>query len=73
MADPNHTESMDQIHSSEREIEALENKINESDQLTAPEDYAAIRHEQEQHRQRILTSKAEIDQNKWSDGEGTQK
>jgi hypothetical protein len=67
MADPNHAESMDQIHSSEREIEALENKINESDELTAPADYAAIRHEQEQHRQRILRSKADIDLNKWAE------
>ena len=67
MADPNNIESMDQIHSSEREIDALENKINESDESTAaPDDYAAMRSEQEQHRQQILKSKADIDQNKWS-------
>jgi hypothetical protein len=67
MADPNHIESMDQIHSSEHEIDALENKINESDEsTTAPDDYAAMRSEQEQHRQQILKSKADIDQNKWS-------
>jgi hypothetical protein len=34
MSDPNHTESMDQIHSSEREIDALQNKINESNDST---------------------------------------
>jgi hypothetical protein len=67
MADPNHTQSMDQIHSSEREIDALENKINGSDDsTTGPEDFAAMRSEQEKHRQQILKSKAEIDQNKWS-------
>jgi hypothetical protein len=68
MADPNNIESMDQIHSSEHEIDALENKINESDESTiAPDDYAALRSEQEKQRQQILKSKAEIDQNKWSE------
>ena len=68
MADPNHTESMDQIHSSEREIDALQNKItNADDSTTGPDDYAAMRSEQERHRQQILKSKAEIDQSKWSE------
>jgi hypothetical protein len=59
---------MEQIHSSEREIDALENKINESDEsTTTPDDFAVMRSEQEQHRQRLLKSKAEIDQNKWSE------
>jgi hypothetical protein len=66
MADPNHTEAMDQIHSSEREIDALQNKISESDDSTTAEEYDAMRHDQEKHRQQILKSKAEIDQNKWS-------
>jgi hypothetical protein len=67
MSDPNNTESMDKIHSSEREIDALENKINESDDATTgPDDYAAMRSEQEKQRQQILKSKADIDQNKWS-------
>jgi len=67
MADPNHTDLIDQIHSSEHEIDALENKINELDESsTAPEDYAAMRSEQEQHRQRIIKSKADIDKSNWS-------
>ncbi|MGF7183365.1 translation initiation factor 6 (eIF-6) [Tunturiibacter psychrotolerans] len=67
MSDPNHTELMDQIHSSEREIDALQNKINACDDSTTTNDYAAMRREQEKHRQRILKSKADIDQNKWSE------
>jgi hypothetical protein len=67
MADPSHTESMAQIHSSEREIDALQNKItNADDSTTGPDDYAAMRHAQEKHRQQILKSKADMDQNKWS-------
>jgi hypothetical protein len=67
MSDPNHAESIAQFHSSEREIDALENKINESDDSTTdPNDYAAMRSEEEKHRQQILKSKADIDQNKWS-------
>jgi hypothetical protein len=68
MADPNHDDLMRQIHSSEREIDALENKINESDEsATGPSDFSAMRNEQEQHRQRILKSKADIDLRKWSE------
>ncbi|MBB5331724.1 hypothetical protein HDF14_005373 [Edaphobacter lichenicola] len=71
MADPNHIESMDQIHSSEQDTDALENKINESDEsTTAPDDYAAMRHEQERLRQVILQRKSEIERNNWSDLKG---
>lgn len=47
---------MDQIHSSVREIDALENKINRSDDSTS-DDYAAMRSEQEKQRQQILSRK----------------
>ncbi|NYF88900.1 hypothetical protein RBB79_05125 [Tunturiibacter empetritectus] len=68
MADPNHADSIAQIHSSEREIDALENKINEADESTTePKYYAAMRREQEQHRQQILKSKSEIDQKKYAE------
>jgi hypothetical protein len=67
MADPNHTEAMDQIHSSEREIDALQNKISECDDSTPADEYAAMRHEQERHRQLILQRKAQIDRNKWAE------
>ena len=68
MADPNHADSIAQIHSSEREIDALENKINESDEsATEPKAYAAMRREQENHRQKILKSKAEIDQKMYAE------
>jgi hypothetical protein len=67
MADPNHTESMDQIHFSEREIEALENKISESVEAKTDDNYTALRREQERHRQRILQFKSQIDRNKWSE------
>jgi hypothetical protein len=67
MSDPNHTESMDQIHSSEREIDALQNKINESNDSTTAYEYAAMRHGQERHRQLILQRKSQIDRNKWAE------
>ncbi len=70
MFDPNHTESMDQIHSSEREIDALQNKINECDESTTGDEYAAMRHEQEQHRQLILQRKSQIDRHNWTEQKG---
>ena len=52
-----------QIHGSEREIEAIENKIASSDNLhTTPSDFAAMRSEQERHRQEALGCKASIDE-----------
>jgi len=61
MADPNHTEAMGQIHSSEREIDALQNKISNSDDSTTADEHAPMRHEQERHRQLILQRKSQID------------
>jgi hypothetical protein len=67
MSDPNHEAMMNQIHLCESEIDALENKITEADESTTePKDYAAMRSEQEQHRLRIVESKADIEQGKWS-------
>jgi len=67
MADPNHAELVNQIHSSEREIDALENRIaNLDDSIVYSADCAAMRNEQEEHRQRILKWKSDIDENKWS-------
>jgi hypothetical protein len=66
MADPNHAELIEHIHSSEREIDALENKIaNSDDATTIPADYSAMRTQQEEHRQRILKCKSDIDLQKW--------
>jgi hypothetical protein len=51
-----------QIHEAEREIDALECKIRFADlKTTYPDEYDAMRSEQEQHRQQILKSKASID------------
>jgi len=51
-----------QIHEAEEEIEALECKIKFADlKTTYPDEYNAMRCEQEQHRQRILKSNASID------------
>jgi archaellum component FlaC len=51
-----------QIHEAEEEIEALECKIRFADlKTTYPDEYNAMRCEQEQHRQQILKSNASID------------
>jgi hypothetical protein len=51
-----------QIHEAEQEIEAIECKIEFADlKTTYPDEYNAMRCEQEQHRQQILKSKAAID------------
>jgi len=68
MADPNNAALIDQIHKSEREIDALENRIaNLDDSIAYSADHAAMRTVQEEHRQRILKCKSDIDQNKWSE------
>jgi hypothetical protein len=68
MADPNHADLVGQIRASEREIDALANKIANADESTTqPADFAAMRIEQEDHRQRILKCKSAIDQKKWSE------
>lgn len=51
-----------QIHDAEEEIEAIECKIRFAElKTTYPEEYSAMRREQEQHRQQILKSNASID------------
>jgi archaellum component FlaC len=51
-----------QIHEAEEEIEAIECKIRFADlKTTYPDEYNAMRCEQEQHRQQILKSNASID------------
>jgi archaellum component FlaC len=51
-----------QIHEAEEEIEAIECKIRFADlKTTYPDEYNAMRCEQEQYRQKILKSNASID------------
>jgi hypothetical protein len=51
-----------QIHEAEDEIEAIECKIRFADlKTTYPDEYNAMRCEQEQHRQQILKSNVSID------------
>ena len=51
-----------QMHEAEEEIEAIECKIRFADlKTTYPDEYSAMRCEQEQHRQQILKSNASID------------
>jgi hypothetical protein len=51
-----------QLHEAEQEIEAIECKIGFADlKTTYPDEYTAMRCEQEQHRQQVLKSKASID------------
>jgi hypothetical protein len=51
-----------QIHEAEQEIEAIECKIRFADlKTTYPDEYNAMRCEQEQHRQQILKSNVSID------------
>jgi hypothetical protein len=51
-----------QIHEAEEEIEAIECKIGFADlKTTYPDEYSAMRSEQEQHRRQILKSNASID------------
>jgi hypothetical protein len=51
-----------QIHEAEQNIEAIECKIRFADlKTTYPDEYNAMRCEQEQHRQQILKCKATID------------
>ena len=51
-----------QIHEAEQDIEAIECKIRFADlKTTYPDEYNAMRCEQEQHRQQILKSNASID------------
>ncbi|MBB5331785.1 hypothetical protein [Tunturiibacter gelidoferens] len=67
MSDPNHAELINQIHLSECEIEALRAKIANTDESSVnPADFSVMRNEQEEHRQRILKCKSEIDQNKYA-------
>lgn len=50
------------LHEEERDIDALECKIQHADlKTTYPQEYAEIRLEQEVHRQRALHCKTEID------------
>jgi hypothetical protein len=50
------------LHEEEREIDALECKIQHADlKTTYPQEYAEIRLEQEEHRQRALDCKTQID------------
>jgi hypothetical protein len=50
------------LHEEERDIDALECKIQHADlKTTYPQEYADIRFQQEEHRQRALHFKAEID------------
>jgi hypothetical protein len=51
-----------EIHDAEREIDAIEWKIQFADlKKTYPHEYAAMRSEQENHRQQILHCKASLD------------
>jgi hypothetical protein len=51
-----------QIHEAEDEMEAIECKIRFADlKTTYPDEYNAMRCEQEQHRQQILKSNVSID------------
>jgi predicted nucleic acid-binding Zn-ribbon protein len=51
-----------EIHDAEREIDAIECKIQFADlKKTYPHEYAAMRSEQENHRQQILHCKASLD------------
>jgi hypothetical protein len=51
-----------QIYDAEQEIEAIECKIRFANlKTTYPDEYDAMRCEQEQHRQQMLKSKASID------------
>jgi hypothetical protein len=51
-----------QMHEAEREVDAIECKIQFADlKTTYPDEYSAMRTEQEQHRQQILKAKASID------------
>jgi hypothetical protein len=51
-----------EIHDAEREIDAIECKIQFADlKTTYPHEYAAMRSEQENHRQQILHCKASLD------------
>jgi hypothetical protein len=62
MSNPTHEPLKKQMHEAEREIDAIENKIaNANDSNTYPADYAAMRSEQEKHRQDVLRCKASID------------
>ena len=50
------------MHEAEREIDALERKIQFADlKTTYSDEYSGMRTEQEQHRQQILKAKASID------------
>jgi predicted nucleic acid-binding Zn-ribbon protein len=62
MIDPAIEPLKKKLHNEEREIEALECKVQQADLRTAyPQEYAEIRSEQEEHRQQALECKAEID------------
>jgi hypothetical protein len=62
MKAPSHDELKKQIHRAEEQISAIASKIENSDDAnTYPADYAAMRSEQEAHRQAILKCEAEID------------
>jgi hypothetical protein len=62
LAHPNDHPLVKQIHDCEREIDAIESRIQAADlKRTYPHEYSAMRLEQEVHRQDILKCKKEID------------
>lgn len=62
MSLPNDHPLIREIHQAEREIEALESKIQFADlKTTYPSEYEQMRSAQEQYRQHILRCKTEID------------
>ena len=63
MLNPRHEPLTKQIHEAEREIDAIECKIQSADlKTTYPQEYDSMRSEQEYHRQRILQCRARIDE-----------
>jgi hypothetical protein len=62
MADSSIEPLKKQMHEAEREIDAIECKIQFADlKTTYPDEYSGMRTEQERHRQQILKAKASID------------
>lgn len=62
MTDPDIEALKKRLHEEERDIDAVECKIQHADlKTTYPQEYAEIRLEQEEHRQRALHCKTEID------------
>ena len=62
MADSSNEPLKKRMHEAEREIDAIECKIQFADlKTTYPDEYSGMRTEQEQHRKLILKAKASID------------